>query len=377
MKKIAQHLTLFLSLCCCLWSCKSDLDRSLQIQKVNTIKIKGDIPSTGFAVKEYSFLKSGRNEKGTQYLVFQDSLSFVNVYNALNNQEYTAVRTWSQKVGFNSLRNIYEDAIAAEMIEREKGANITEFQIERLKEHNCISDEVYQNRDLFTLDREEGMGLKIYDIALADVVNRDGIVQIGKNIFQHGENQVKVITDGDASKIELLGKTTQSNSAISIYVYKVNNRMNPKITNSSGRTEQWTRMNEVSWGSPAAYKTLLYEDFVDITYYSGIEPYYVPFTQYSHFMTLRNLKRGFLGFWYNSNYLLSLSGQVTYTSNPPGVGNFNPYSAQPSLPFHTLNVNFLSNYSGGVNAIPQGSVVTGSHIGTGDAGTLFLTYAVY
>jgi len=67
-EKLSQHLSLFLSLCCCLWSCKSDLDSPLEIQKVNPIKIKGDIPSTGFAVQEFPFLKSGRNERGTQFI---------------------------------------------------------------------------------------------------------------------------------------------------------------------------------------------------------------------------------------------------------------------------------------------------------------------
>lgn len=78
--------------------------------------------------------------------------------------------------------------------------------------------------------------MKIYLPLLSVVVNKKGIVKVGNAIYKHGFDNIKIIKDGDESKIDLLDKINQTDKNQNIEVIPIT-----RGSLSNGRTETDTR----------------------------------------------------------------------------------------------------------------------------------------
>ncbi len=131
------------------------------------------------------------------------------------------------------------------------------------------------------------------------LVNADGIVQIDGKIYQLKKDKIKVIADGDASKIRLLKSTDATSKELQIEVSEVNRTS--KVIEDTGR-----KMSNTSCTSTVDnYRLIAYEEVASGPDQSscgaGLHYYY----------TLRSLKK-ILGTWQNhkTNYLKIRSDNV-------------------------------------------------------------------
>lgn len=82
---------------------------------------------------------------------------------------------------------------------------------------------------------------------LADLVNPDGLVVVNDSIYQFSENYVKIITDGDYSKLHILDNITATNEADHIFVISSAKWIPvwpPFHTTSAGCETIWDRSGE-------------------------------------------------------------------------------------------------------------------------------------
>ncbi|SFF53030.1 hypothetical protein SAMN04488541_104922 [Thermoflexibacter ruber] len=370
--KIQKFLLIILMICSNACTKTTPLE-ILTIEEKN-LSIQLSIPIEGVEVRFYNFSFNGRVEANSNYLSFKDSASFYKVLNSLIKSKPEEIREWNQKIGFQSLQNIYDIAVLSERKEMEKEGEISDLQRNRLITYGCLSDFTFNHRYLFKFDKEKGMDMKLFNPSLAPLLNIDGIVQVGQNIFQYGEDFVKIITDGDINKVNHLYKFTKSDKSQNIVVCLVNNRMKESSVPTNGKVEDWVRSCETTVNSPASYRTLVYEEFYDYTNYTGIHPYYNPYSTYTHFIKVRNLKRGFLGYWYDTDFLTTMYGAIAYSSLP-SAPNQGAYYGQVND--DTIYAYFLSNLVTPINAIPQGTVITGSHTITAAGGQCYFPLAYY
>lgn len=113
----------------------------------------------------------------------------------------------------------------------------------------------------------------------AYLVNADGIVQIDGKIYQFKKDKIKVIADGDASKIALLKSTNKTSKELQIEVSEVNR--SSKIIEDTGR-----QMSNTSCTSTVDnYRLIAYEEIGSSSQvsYCGHDLYY--------YYTLRSLKK--------------------------------------------------------------------------------------
>lgn len=130
-------------------------------------------------------------------------------------------------------------------------------------------------------------------------VNVDGIVQIDGKIYQLKKDKIKVIADGDASKVGLFKSTNKTSKELQIEVSEVNRTS--KVIEDTGR-----KMSNTSCTSTVDnYRLIAYEEVG-----SGPEVSYCGHNIY-YYYTLRSLKK-ILGTWQNhkTDYLRIRSDNI-------------------------------------------------------------------
>jgi hypothetical protein len=146
--------------------------------------------------------------------------------------------------------------------------------------------------------------MKIYNPHVSLVVNRNGIVKIGKEIRQYSDVGLKTILDGDESKISLLDDIKESDESRGIRVEKAERVF------SNGRVETNTRTlfcENIYYGNPQL-KILTYDEF----YVLGTVG---TNTKFTHYQKTRSLRKGFLGAWYDYVTTISRNGVANYRDN--------------------------------------------------------------
>ncbi len=151
-----------------------------------------------------------------------------------------------------------------------------------------------------TYSKESGIDRKTYAIGFDYLLNKDGIIKAEGKIYQYTYDAVKIIEDGDASKIQLLNQTNETNEALGIVVNKVWHRAKE---NPSGRVE-----NQLSscTSTKDRYRTIAYEEQTisyDYQYSEGFSNYYIK---------LRSLKKK--TFWWGNHETGFLRSQGSFTA---------------------------------------------------------------
>ncbi len=120
-----------------------------------------------------------------------------------------AVDRWEQSRGFTSQQYMFNEVVLAEEAISDYYESLPESEQEYHRSQPEVNSEIYHQylRDgiiKIVTDPEDGSEYFEYgvtDPSIAAVINKDGFVKAGDWIYQYTENAVKIILDGDFSKI--------------------------------------------------------------------------------------------------------------------------------------------------------------------------------
>ncbi|SFF63333.1 hypothetical protein [Thermoflexibacter ruber] len=273
----------------------------------NELKIKVDsrnvvnVETTSIEIAEGVSRKS-------DFLYFPDEKSFYQVLLVLAKKTPQEQSEWASQFGITSLRKVYDQVVKAEIDLFDVAAGdiskLDKNQVDRLKKYGFASEMALKNRDVIDYDKNTGFSMKIFSPHMSLVANRKGIVQVGKEIRKYADDGVRIILDGDESKIPLLDDIKESDESRGIRVEKAERIF------SSGRVETNTRTlfcENIYYGNPQL-KILTYDEF----YVQGTVG---TNTKFTHYQTTRNLRKGFLGYWYDYYTNTNTNGIVNYKDN--------------------------------------------------------------
>ena len=148
------------------------------------------------------------NENG--WLHFADDASMDAAFVELI-ESFSEVKAWEAKYNHNSLRARYEAAL--EEIDAAEAMGIGfEQLIEQYKDVLQVVGEGDERQIVCIVD----------DIVTPALLNEDGILQVGQYISKYSTDKIKIITDGDASKIAMLDDIDETNEAMGIEVIDFN-----------------------------------------------------------------------------------------------------------------------------------------------------------
>ncbi len=282
--------------------------------------------------------------KKNDFLYFTDEKSFYQVLLALAKKNPKEQSEWASQFGVTSLRNIYDQVVKAEIdLFDAVGGDISKLdkdQLKRLEEYGFASEIAFKNIDVISYDKDTGFSMNIFSPHVSLVSNRKGIVQVGKEIRKYAEDGVRIIIDGDESKISLLEDIKESDESKGIRVEKAERVF------SNGRVETNTRTlfcENIYYGNPQL-KILTYDEFY-VQGSVGIN------TKFTHYQTTRNLRKGFLGYWYDYYTNTNTNGIVNYKDNTNtditvwngGVFYGGYYYVNPPINVTMIQIYFLSD----------------------------------
>ncbi len=160
------------------------------------------------------------------YLEFKDQAAFDEVKASLENMDREALDAWeSQFDDFTSLRSIDEQSVVAQEIWFEELRKMPESEriaLSQADENFWYSGFVKEHKAVFALEDSGKYHLNIAGPGanLVNLLNKDGIYQVGSEIRVYQENTIKTILDGDDSKISMLSKVEKSDESLQIDVSK-------------------------------------------------------------------------------------------------------------------------------------------------------------
>jgi hypothetical protein len=156
-------------------------------------------------------------------LVFKDQQVYQKTIESLSGLSREALNNWEGSFEeFQSQRFIFEKAVDEDYqfigeLERQlEDGIISEADFTNPEE--VFAPYVELNKDLFAFTGEGGFSLKVayYSPQIEYFLNRDGLVQIGDSIYQYKEGYMRIITDGDLSKVESLDSHFVSTENITV-----------------------------------------------------------------------------------------------------------------------------------------------------------------
>ncbi len=285
----------------------------------------------------------------SSYLTFKDYQEFDATITLLSQKKYVEVEAWEKSKGFVSLRSLFNRAVEeeAENYEREDKLMSTNpvLQIthERSNTAHLLGDMLIYNTV------EGGIELNLASHRMAPVLNKDGIVKIGNRICQYTYSYNKSIRDdGDYQKaVSELKATTESSSDARIFVGKITSTRRPiSVPGAHQRDFNYAYSCENASGSPQAWRVIGY-----INEFEGEQSV----IQGNNFkiseilFTIRTLKRGFFGAWYDrSSSLQSINGTFSITGTLPYNNNWVSVIASGVRPFNAFSPTYfnISNNQG-------------------------------
>jgi hypothetical protein len=148
------------------------------------------------------------------FLVFANNDVFERTAAMLLEKEDSAIEAWENGLNFISMRKRFVQGL-----ELQAG-------FEKQYQHSGNTAEAFigfakLHANAFRTLDDGVMTTNIYRIDAAPLVNSDGIVKVGNVIFQYSYDYLKVIEDGDETKIQLLNEIVETDPNMNISVYKV------------------------------------------------------------------------------------------------------------------------------------------------------------
>lgn len=173
------------------------------------------------------------------YLEYTSPEVFEQTLLLIRNSEHEELMGWLAQSGFESIHSIYVRALSdqndliSDLKKQFPLEEYTENQLNQMEKPQIVqSSFIRQHSHLFEMT-EDGLitGMKIFHSEIARLVNKDGIIKVAGHIFQYNSDNIKIILQGDESKIALLESTYASNEDLGIIV-------NPVETLSNGKSNE-------------------------------------------------------------------------------------------------------------------------------------------
>ncbi|MBE9468026.1 MAG: hypothetical protein IMY72_06855 [Bacteroidetes bacterium] len=239
--------------------------------------------------------------------VFQQTLTNPKFNNRIFREE------WGKNIGFTSQASIY-DKINDEEIKLENklfGKYDENLSLKELSDlgvkigHTEIYNK-YLKKGLIKENKETD-GSQSFDLTLKEnenFVNEDGLLMIDSVIYLYQKNEIKILTDGNLGKIDLLKKTQTTNKKLNIYVLKTINSLN-----KSGNTNYNEWVNKKDWkhdGSKKRYCMVVYGS--SYLYMDGM------YMKSTFYLECKAQKKSWGRWKYKNNYmpLCQVDGNWTY-----------------------------------------------------------------
>ncbi|GAB4334048.1 MAG: hypothetical protein OHK0038_10660 [Flammeovirgaceae bacterium] len=169
-----------------------------------------------------------------RYLEFANMDEFRAKVEEMRDKEWADIQAFEQELGFTSLRTVYEQATLEDIkfMEALEKSNKKPNTLQKGLKSNYAKNYAHA-----FLVEEEYFWMNIFDYALANVINHEGLVKIGNALFQYTEGTIKWIEDGAEIKIELMKSLKASNETSKIFVSPVKKvEVGTNNTNAGERT---------------------------------------------------------------------------------------------------------------------------------------------
>jgi hypothetical protein len=226
-------------------------------------------PDPGIVISEKQFQPQKDIDFTGDYLVFRTPQLFEQTLNSIRNADPRSVRSWSDQLGFVSMRVIYEKALE----EQEKKLNELLAQYQAYSPNDARLDVapifeqpafVKENKDLLIF-REKGMIArpKVPNYAITALINKNGLVKVAGHLFQYNEDNVKIIVGGDQSKIELLPVTNETNKKLNIIVNPITRKF-PAESSNGRYNYSWSAKSKMFLDPTSASNQFYYNTDVSI-----------------------------------------------------------------------------------------------------------------
>lgn len=168
---------------------------------------------------DYAFFNDVKNNNGIlEFNSKEDMRKYLTAYQS-NPSFY---KEFEEKIDFKSLQTLYLEIIEEQVDyddDREKKIIDNEINISTVKNENRYCDLVEQNiangiieKKIYKIKGEENERIELTTSApyYAPILNTDNLVIINDTIYQFNKNSLRMITDGDISKIEFLNNLSES-----------------------------------------------------------------------------------------------------------------------------------------------------------------------
>lgn len=270
------------------------------------------------------------------YLQFEKPEDFKKALLETSKMGREQLDVWDKSKGFVSLRSIYNQIVDEESIafdEEEKMIHKNPSLIKTLKHKS--SRKIDEVKSLVKVDNS-GIELNLYDADHANLLNKDGIVKIGKSLVKYGTNYIKVVLDGDYSQVAKLAAINEKNQTPNLRYFPV--RITSKELVPNGRPMNNSRYCDKRIGDyyMEAWSDGYYEWYYIVGY--GV----TTVSTVGAKIKMKFRRKGWTGIWVNhvtTSY--SVDGTWGFTHN------LSPYwSSLPSSPQGPNTITLGSGFDG-------------------------------
>lgn len=306
------------------------------------------------------------------YVTFKSFDEFRATYEKTGNQSEVEQKAWDDAHSFTSLRQLFLQVVA------EEAANYDQEE----KQYAANSGTVLMHKPSATLSkvsnmvlRDEvngGVDLNLYMPKMASVLNKDGIVCIGEDLYQFTYGATKSTPLSNTTDINkataLFYKTEATDLTSRIYVGEVKHSVRPmSVSNARAADFSESGFCESASGSPQNWRILCYLDEIEYTIVRSDNPWGITETIRGGAINvrIRTQGRGIFGSWNNrssseqslsstnfrfrSGAVLGTSSSRTYSDLPGGVpACYAAAASGQSISFQLSPPSATSDYSIGL-----------------------------
>ena len=276
-------------------------------------------------------------------LVFESKLAFDVTKLEIAGADRKAVDLWEQKLGIKTPASIFQAIVFAEDSVSNYYESLQENEQAYWREQQEVHSEIYQKAlsEQIIQIKPDGEGgeyfdLNLYDKTVSSVVSLDGLVIVEGQIHQYTSNAIKLITDGDVGKIEMLKNVNETyqddNILVAVFDNKVFNSDNQLKSASFLSDNLWTRTAD--WQYPTSRKRVkVWIDGHSEMYGANATDYCSQYLSCTFVIRVEAMEKNFWGNWKYTSYMPSVSFNAEwwyeyrdYSCDPPYNQNCGLYS---------------------------------------------------
>ncbi len=278
------------------------------------------------------------------YLEFKNRKVFDETIESLTLKNQNEQSLWEKQLSFVSMQSLYNKIIEAEMAKHAAFDALPENEktIKNYPEEYTPLTKTHLN--MLSIDQEGLINMNVFNETLAKVVNEDGVVKIGDLIYKYSKDKIRIITNGDKTKLANLHTYTKSDVQNNIYVSDITIKKN-QIKNA--RLGPFSNSCDARQGNcNGCRRVIAYEENIYIR-----EPATTSggqLTGTGEFITtvvyqvkVRSLRRNWIGSWVDATSVLRAYGTYNIDFIDPANPNPRSYDRSSDGGSSTFFANFI------------------------------------